>query len=72
MNVKKDEPRTLTVLKMARDLGKERLTLSQMIQRYAVSERTVYRYMKYIEEADYCIDQDFHKRFFIHDYTPEQ
>jgi DeoR/GlpR family transcriptional regulator of sugar metabolism len=66
MNVKKDEPRTLTVLKMVRDLGKEKLTMGQMVQRYAVTERTVYRYLKYLEEADYCVDKDFYNRFFIH------
>lgn len=66
MNVKKDQPRTLTILKMTRDLGKEKLTIRQMARRYDVTERSIYRYLKYIEEADYCIDQDFYKRFFIH------
>lgn len=67
MNVKKDEPRTLTILKMARDLGRgERLTLGQMEQRYSISKRSVYRYLKYLEEADYIVDKDFHNRFFIH------
>lgn len=66
MNIKKDEPQTLTVLKMHRDLTREKLTVKQMTQRYDVSQRTVYRYLRYFEEADYCVDKDFNNRFFIH------
>jgi AraC-like DNA-binding protein len=40
-------------------------TIKQMADRFDTSERTIYRYLKLLEEVDFLIEKDFDNRYFI-------
>ena len=40
-------------------------TIKQMSDRFDTSERTIYRYLKLLEEVDFLIEKDFENRYFI-------
>lgn len=52
------------ILKMIKLLKSKHYSVSELADRFEVSERTVYRYLKTIEEVE-TIEKDFHNRFFI-------
>jgi proteasome accessory factor C len=40
-------------------------TIRQLAERFDTSERTIYRYIKLLEEVDFLIEKDFDNRYFI-------
>jgi proteasome accessory factor C len=40
-------------------------TIKQLADRFDTSERTIYRYIKLLEEVDFLLEKDFENRFFI-------
>ena len=40
-------------------------TIKQLAARFDTSERTIYRYIKLLEEVDFLIEKDFDNRYFI-------
>lgn len=40
-------------------------TVQQLAERFDTSERTIYRYIKLLEEVDFLIEKDFNNRYFI-------
>jgi proteasome accessory factor C len=40
-------------------------TIKQLAERFDTSERTIYRYIKLLEEVDFLIEKDFDNRYFI-------
>lgn len=40
-------------------------TIKQLAERFDTSERTIYRYIKLLEEVDFLLEKDFENRFFI-------
>ena len=40
-------------------------TIRQLADRFDTSERTIYRYLKLLEEVDFLIEKDFENRYFI-------
>lgn len=40
-------------------------TIRQLADRFDTSERTIYRYIKLLEEVDFLLEKDFDNRFFI-------
>lgn len=40
-------------------------TIKQLAERFDNSERTIYRYIKLLEEVDFLLEKDFENRFFI-------
>ena len=40
-------------------------TIRQLAERFDTSERTIYRYIKLLEEVDFLIEKDFQNRYFI-------
>jgi proteasome accessory factor C len=40
-------------------------TIKQLAERFDTSERTVYRYIKLLEEVDFLVEKDFDNRYFI-------
>src|SRR5688572_9712066 len=40
-------------------------TIKQMADRFDTSERTIYRYLKLLEEVDFLLEKDFENRYFI-------
>lgn len=40
-------------------------TIRQLAERFDTSERTIYRYIKLLEEVDFLLEKDFENRFFI-------
>ncbi len=43
-----------------------RWSIKSLAQRFDTSERTIYRYVKLLEEVELLIDKDFEGRYFIH------
>jgi predicted DNA-binding transcriptional regulator YafY len=42
-----------------------RWTIKQLAARFNTSERTIYRYIKILEEVDFLVEQDFNNHYFI-------
>jgi proteasome accessory factor C len=62
-----EQAKILRVLKLISLLSKElRLSLQQLADELGVDKRTIYRYLKLLEECGFIIDNDFEKRPFIH------
>jgi len=40
-------------------------TIKQLAERFDTSERTIYRYIKLLEEVDFLVEKDFNNRYFI-------
>jgi len=40
-------------------------TIKQLAERFDTSERTIYRYIKLLEEVDFLVEKDFDNRYFI-------
>ena len=40
-------------------------TIKQMADRFDTSERTIYRYLKLLEQVDFLLEKDFDNRYFI-------
>lgn len=68
MRKKKDAPQAVTILLLNDLLRRQRLTLRELMARFGVSERTMYRYFDYFESAQIDIEKDFHRRYFIPTY----
>lgn len=55
----------ISILKMIKLLQSKHYSVKELKSRFEISERTIYRYLKIMEEAEYMIEKDFEKRYFI-------
>lgn len=70
MNEKKKDAlipqaRLLRLFQIIAVLKSGHFTIKQLAARFNTSERTIYRYILLLEEANFLIEQDFHNRYFI-------
>lgn len=54
--------RVLGLIALLKGKGK---TIAEMAERFDMSERSIYRYLKLLEAVGFVIDKDFHNRYFI-------
>jgi proteasome accessory factor C len=54
--------RVLGLIALLKGRGK---TIAEMAERFDMSERSIYRYLKLLESVGFVIDKDFHNRYFI-------
>jgi predicted DNA-binding transcriptional regulator YafY len=59
------QARLLKLFQIIAVLKSGHFTVKQLAQRFNASERTIYRYINLLQEADFLIEQDFHNRYFI-------
>lgn len=53
------------LLQFVEYLKKDRATIKQLAERFDMSERTAYRYIKHIDSAGISIDKDASQKWFI-------
>lgn len=54
--------RVLELIALLKGKGK---TIGEMAERFDMSERSIYRYLKLLDAVGFVIDKDFHNRYFI-------
>jgi predicted DNA-binding transcriptional regulator YafY len=54
--------RVLELIALIKGKGK---TIGEMAERFDMSERSIYRYLKLLEAVGFVVDKDFHNRYFI-------
>jgi proteasome accessory factor C len=54
--------RVLELIALLKGRGK---TIGEMAERFDMSERSIYRYIKLLESVGFVVDKDFHNRYFI-------
>lgn len=59
------QARLLKLFQIIAVLKSGHCTIRQLAQRFDSSERTIYRYLTLLEEANFLIEQDFQNRYFI-------
>jgi proteasome accessory factor C len=59
------QARLLKLFQIIAVLKSGHCTIRQLAQRFDSSERTIYRYLGLLEEANFLIEQDFQNRYFI-------
>jgi proteasome accessory factor C len=59
------QARLLRLFQIIAVLKSAHLTIKQLAERFNTSERTIYRYLNLLEEADFLVEQDFQGRYFI-------
>lgn len=59
------QARLLKLFQIIAVLKSGHCTIRQLAQRFDSSERTIYRYLSLLEEANFLIEQDFQNRYFI-------
>jgi proteasome accessory factor C len=59
------QARLLKLFQIIAVLKSGHFTIKQLAQRFDSSERTIYRYVTLLEEANFLIEQDFQNRYFI-------
>lgn len=59
------QARLLKLFQIIAVLKSGHFTIKQLAQRFDSSERTIYRYVVLLEEANFLIEQDFQNRYFI-------
>lgn len=59
------QARLLKLFQIIAVLKSGHFTIKQLAARFDSSERTIYRYIVLLEEADFLIEQDFQNRYFI-------
>ena len=59
------------LLQFVEYLKRDRATIKQLAERFDMSQRTAYRYIKHIESAGISIDKDASQKWFIFE-SPEQ
>src|SRR5690606_4021590 len=64
-NVLLPQARLLKLFQIIAALKSEHLSTKQLATQFDSSERTIYRYLKLLEDANFLIEQDFINRYFI-------
>jgi proteasome accessory factor C len=59
------QARLLKLFQIIAVLKSGHFTIKQLAGRFDSSERTIYRYIQLLEEANFLVEQDFHNRYFI-------
>jgi predicted DNA-binding transcriptional regulator YafY len=59
------QARLLRLLQIITVLRTGRWLIKNLAQRFDTSERTIYRYLKLLEEVDFPLEKDFENRYFI-------
>ena len=59
------QAKLLRLLQIIAVLKTGKWTIKHLAQRFDTSERTIYRYLKLLEEVDFPLEKDFDNRFFI-------
>lgn len=59
------QARLMRLLKIIALLKADHYTIKELSEQSDISERTVYRYLKLLEEVDFIIEKDFHDKYFI-------
>jgi predicted DNA-binding transcriptional regulator YafY len=54
--------RVLELIALLKGRGK---TITEMAERFDMSERSIYRYIKLLESVGFVVDKDFHNKYFI-------
>jgi len=58
-------PKLLKLFEIINTLRAGRYTIRQLMEKFDAAKSTMYRYMDLLTEAGFCIEKDFHDRFFI-------
>lgn len=53
------------IFQLIRILTGGNYTVPELMKRLCVSRRTVYRYLRTLEDVGYSVDKDFRNRYFI-------
>lgn len=55
----------LMIFQLLAVLRAGRWTIKQLMERFDYGKSTIYRYLELLEEAGFCVEKDFHKRYFV-------